>query len=903
MNLNTLNIKYFATIFLIVLMCFINNLNAQVNIGNDKIEIIVGSYKYEYNAYSYKIKLKKEGFKKARVLAKKDGFHRVSINQFKTLKELNKFIYNIGINKTEYWLFYQKNHKASSEFVRNENDSLKSKSSTKLSENTKQESVSDSLDYPEVYVEEQINGAHSNSNINTETAVNLKDLFDNKEVIEDDQELIDINVSYKSLDSVYANTQNIDTFIQPNSEAEILDSLISFDVFQLENNSPVNLPRTSFSSKLFDSTIIDSLSKKVDNKKLTSVNNVFSAKSNFEDYEFSQAIDRYLKLARSGKESKEIFESLAVAYYNNSQYDLATVWFNKLIVTYPRNLDPELYFKASVAFKSIEAYDASNQFYKKYLKLNKQLISQDHLEFESNHLDSILNSSGNYNLFKTNINTQNSDFGLNFYNNDKVVFASSQGATGSKKFKWSNEPFLDLYIAQIDSLGNLSDREQLKGNVNTEYHESTASVSKDGNTMYFTRNNFYEGKLKSSRDKQVKLKIYKATKSQDSWGSIEELPFNGNQYSTAHPILSPDGKKLYFSSDMPGTFGMSDIWFVYVFDDETYSQPINLGPNVNTEFRESFPFIDSENKLYFSSDGKLGLGGFDVYEAKLNPRGYPYEILNIGKPVNSAFDDFGYVYNDKRKFGFISSNRNGLNGSSSDEVYKIVKKELFNRSTKSSSQCEASIKGVVSDKYTKEILMGATIELLNRNNNVIKEIKSNDLGGFVFNKNLDCSQSYFVRVSNGISYNPRTFILDFEQDHNIFENIDLEWSTNCLPDDLICILGIEPIYFDLNKASLKGISMLSLNKVVIAMTKYPNMILQITSYADSRASIQYNKDLSLRRAIKTKSWLTNKGVNSRRLIIKALGEENIDNVCLDNPDCSEAEYQLNRKSNFKILYF
>jgi len=903
MNLYTLNIKYFATIFLIVFMCFINNLTAQVNIGNDKIEIIVGSYKYEYNAYSYKIKLKKEGFKKARVLAKRDEFHRVSINQFKTLKETNNFIDSIGINKTEYWLFYQENHKASSEFVRNENDSLKSKSTTNLSEDTKQEFVSDSLDYSEVYIKKQINGTHSNSNKNTETAVNLEGVFDNTEVIDNDQELIDIDESNKTVDSVYANIQNIETFIEPNIEAEVLDSLISFDVFQLENKSSVDLPRTSFSSKLFDSIIIDSLSKKVDNKKATSINNVFSAKSNFEDYEFSPAIERYLKLARSGKETKEIFESLAVAYYNNSQYDLATVWFNKLIVNYPKKLDPELYFKASVAFKSIGAYDASNQFYKKYLKLNKQLISQDHLEFESNYLDSILNSSGNYNLFKTNINTQNSDFGLNFYNNDKVVFASSQDATGSKNFKWSNEPFLDLFIAQIDSLGNLSDREQLKGNVNTKYHESSATVSKDGNTMYFTRNNFYEGKSKFSRDKELKLKIYKATKSQDSWGSIEELPFNGNQYSTAHPILSPDGKKLYFSSDMPGTFGMSDIWFVYIFEDETYSQPINLGPNVNTEFRESFPFIDLENKLYFSSDGKLGLGGFDVYEAKLNPRGYPYEISNIGKPVNSAFDDFGYVYNDKRKFGFISSNRNGLNGSSSDEVYKIIKKEIFNRSTESSSQCQASIKGVVFDKYTKEILKGATIELLNKNNNIIKEIKSNNLGEFVFNKNLDCSQSYLVRFSNGISYTPRTLILDFKQDYNIFENIDLEWSTNCLPDDLICVLGIEPIYFDLNSASLKGSSILSLNKVVIAMTKYPNMILQITSYADSRASIQYNKDLSLRRAIKTKSWLTNKGINSRRLVIKALGEENIDNVCLDNPDCSEAEYQLNRKSSFKILYF
>ena len=901
-----LNIKYFTTIFLLVLICVMHNLNAQNSLYKDKIEIIVGSYKYENNAYLYKIKLKKEGFKRVRVLAKRDGFHRVSINKFKTLKETNQFIDSVDIKEIDYWLLYQEDFKASSEIIVTQIDSLKVKLVSIPGEEIKQNLLKDSLDYFKVIVKKDKNSVSSSNNTNLEIKVDVEPVIDETEAIEDNLDPIEIEESFNPIDSVLVNTQKIDKVIHPDLENLVLDSIVSFNVFQLENKIAVDLPASDIARVFIDSSRIDSLSNKVDNKKQNSINNIFSAKSKYEAYEFSPAIDRYLKLARSGKGNKEVFENLALAYYNNSQYDLATVWFNKLISSYPKNLDSELYFKASVAFKSIEAYDASDQFYRKYLELNKQLILHNYLEPNSNYLDTILSNSGKYNLFKTNINSQNSDFGLNFYGENEVIFASSLDATGSQKFKWSNEPFLDLFIAQIDSLGNLSQREQLKGNVNTKYHESTATISIDGNTMYFTRNNFFNGRLKSSKDKQVKLKIYKATKKQDSWSNIKELPFNGNQYSTAHPTLSPDGKKLYFSSDMPGTFGMSDIWFVYIFENDAYSQPINLGPNVNTEFRESFPFIDSENNFYFSSDGKLGLGGFDIFKSKLNIRGFPYETSNIGKPVNSTFDDFSYVYNNKRNFGFISSNRNGLNGSSSDEVYKIVKTEKLPQSllvNKSVSSCEGRFGGVVYDIFTKDLLQGASIELLNENNNIIKQTNADLKGEFNFTEKFNCSKYYFIRVSNGISYNSRILKFNFIENQNIFENIDLSWLTNCIPDDLICVLGVEPIFFDLDKATLTRSSVLSLEKVLVAMVKHPTMTLQISSYADSRASKEYNRELSKRRASTTKKWLTNKGIDPNRLLIKALGEENFDNICGENSDCSESEYQLNRKSTFKILYF
>ena len=869
-----LNVKYYTTIFLLALTYVGQNLNAQNSSDKDKIEIIVGSYKYYNNAYLHKIKLKKEGFKRVRVLAKRDGFHRVSVNQFITLTETNEFIDSVGIKEIDYWLLYQENYKAPSEILVTEIDSLKVKLVSIPVDEITQKLFNDSLDSSKVVVKEDENIIFLNSNTNIEIKVDTKNVIDEIEKNEDNQ--------------------------------DPLETGESFNIFQLENKIAIDLPVSNDARLSFDSSRIDSLSNKVDNKKQNSVNNIFSAKSKYEAYEFSPAIDRYLKLARSGKGNKEVFENLAIAYYNNSQYDLATVWFNKLITLYPKNLDSELYFKASIAFKSIEAYDASDQFYKKYLELNKQLILHNYLEPNSNYIDTILSNSRKYNLFKTNINSQNSDFGLNFYGEDEVIFASSLDATGSQKFKWSNEPFLDLFTAQIDSLGNLSQREQLKGNVNTKYHESTATISIDGNTMYFTRNNFFKGRLKSSKDKQVKLKIYKATKNQDSWSNIKELPFNGNQYSTAHPTLSPDGKKLYFSSDMPGTFGMSDIWFVYIFENDTYSQPINLGPNVNTEFRESFPFIDTKNNLYFSSDGKLGLGGFDVFESKLNIRGFPYETSNIGKPVNSTFDDFSYVYNNKRNFGFISSNRNGLNGSSSDEVYKIIKTEKSPQSVLSKkvvSSCEGHIGGVVYDIFTKDLLQGASIELLNENNNIIKQTNTDQKGKFNFTEKFNCSKSYFIRVSNGISYTSRILKFNLDENQNIFENIDLSWLTNCLPDDLICVLGVEPIFFSLDKSTLTRSSVLSLKKVLIAMVKYPTMILQISSYADSRASKEYNRELSERRAITTKKWLTNNGIDPNRLIIKALGEENFDNICGDRSECSESEYQLNRKSTFKILFF
>ena len=861
-------------LFLGILFSF-NTINSQEKPMNDNIYIVVGSYKYYRNAFILYKKLKIEGFENAKILKRTNGFFRVSLIQKSSRLEIDKFIKANNLDYKNFWLLYE-----NESIVENKNVvKKKGKSSIKTIKKKSEE----------------------NKITLNEASLKKNELDSTKNLIPKNKPKLVV----EKIKPITVNTTKEDRKEKVNTSYDkTYEDTVVINVptrFMLENKSTVHFPKL----KPEKNNKVDSLSNIVEQKLKPRENNIFIAKSNYEDYNFSPAISKYLKLARSGKKSKEIYEYLAMAYFNNSQYDLASNWFNKLIDGYPQGLDPEMYFRASISFKSIQAYDVSDLFMKKYIELKNSPLSNHYLNVSSNYLDSVLKNSGGYSLYETKINSINSDFGPNFYDDDRIIFASSKETTGNKKFKWSDEPFLDLFIAKIDSSGNLYNREPLKGDINTKYHESTATISKDGNTMYFTRNNYFKGRLKSARDKEVKLKIYKATKQNDSWGSIEELPFNGDQYSTAHPALSPDNDKLYFSSDMPGSYGKSDIWFVYIFENGEYSQPINVGPNVNTEFRESFPFLDMENNLYFSSDGKLGLGGFDVFSSKLNNRGYPQSSINLGMPVNSAFDDFGYVYNQMKNFGYISSNRDGLNGSSSDQVYKIVKNNNANYSNNGLEEniCEFILEGKVYDTFTRELLIGAKVQLLNSNKNIISNYTVDENGNYKIDEDVNCSDSYYLRVSNGISYNIREIEIDFTQKGKVYENIDLKWTSNCLPDDLICVLGVEPIYFELNKSTLKKNSVLSLNKVLVALFKYPDMILQIRSYADSRASKEYNKKLSLRRANVTKQWLVNRGVNSNRLLIQAIGEENKDNICKGDANCSEAEYQLNRKSTFKILKF
>ena len=620
---------------------------------------------------------------------------------------------------------------------------------------------------------------------------------------------------------------------------------------------------------------------------LSQKKDIAKANKEFDKFAYIDAREIYLKVVEDGYESAEIFKKLGDTYYFNSDYTNAAKWYDKLVNQFPDQTEAEYYYRAAQSLKSLGKYTESDALMNDYIsKGGKGLVIKTY-EDDPNYLKSTVFKSRDFTLDKVGINSSTSDFGASFYGKDNIVYASTSRTDGTKVYEWTNQPFLDLFIAERDSTGQLSNSMPLGGDINTPYHESSTAFTKDGMTVYFTRNNFLDGKKGKDKNKTIRLKLYKATKTGEyNWTNIVELPFNSKEYSVAHPALSPDGKRLYFSSDMPGTNGMSDLWYVDILGNDKYGVPVNLGPEINTEARESFPFISENNNLYFSSDGRSGLGGYDIFVTPLDKDGKPGKITNLGSPTNSAKDDFGFIINENDRIGYVTSNRGGDRGSIDDDIYLV--KEI----------CSITIQGKVFDKETKNPLPGAQVSLLDENNQLVSQTSAKNDGTYSFVG--DCGTQYTVRgVKEG--YNPYEKIIETPMLSGIVDvPLPLERIGPCPPNDLGCKLNLQPIYFDFDKSNIRRDAEIELAKILAAMREYPELIIHIESHTDSRGNDSYNMALSERRAQSTLKWLVGKGIDANRLTAKGYGESQLVNQCSNGVTCTSEEHQLNRRSMFII---
>lgn len=614
---------------------------------------------------------------------------------------------------------------------------------------------------------------------------------------------------------------------------------------------------------------------------------VVKANKEFDKYSYIDARDIYLKVLEDGYESAEIYEKLGDTYYFNSEYKSASEWYTKLLNNFPDQVKTEYYYRAAQSLKSVNKYEESDKLMEMYIENGGDQIIADIYKDNPDYLKSIAEDARDFAIDKTTINSEFSDFGPSFYGS-KIVFASNQKSSdGTKTLSWHGLPFLDLYEADVDEEGNLSNVTLLNGDVNTKYNESSTAFTKDGKTLYFTRNNYFDGKKGRDKNKTIRLKLYKATKSGDTfWGNIEELPFSGEDFSVAHPALSLDEKRLCFSSDMEGTHGMSDLWYVDILEDGTYGTPINLGPTINTEKRESFPYISNKNKLYFSTDGRSGLGGLDVFVAPLNDDGtLEGTITNLGEPANSNNDDFGFIINEETRLGYVSSNRDGQSGSVDDDIYLIRER------------CVVVVSGLVTDIETGELLPGAIVSLLDSNNNLIDSVTVGPDARYTFS--TDCDTTYSVRGTK-VEYQPKEKIVNTPSESTSME-VPLKLKRmGCPPNDLGCRLTLQPIYFDFDRFNIREDAAIELAKILAAMREYPQLIIHIESHTDSRGDDLYNEILSEKRAQSTLNWLVDQGIDRERLSAKGYGETQHINKCSNGVKCTEEEHQLNRRSMFII---
>jgi len=564
------------------------------------------------------------------------------------------------------------------------------------------------------------------------------------------------------------------------------------------------------------------------------------AATDFDNYAFMDAIDSYENLVNEGLSDEEIYKKLGNANYVNARYAEASRWYGKLMALKGDMADSEYIYRYAQTLKSIEDYDNSDKWMRKFEAATSGDERAQKFSEQMNYLDRIRANSDRYTLETLTINSKVSDFAPSFFGQSLVFSTARDKSIAARNIhKWNNGSFLNLHTAKFTEDGQLGTPEKFVKKLNTKTHESSSAFTKDGSTMYFTRNNSQNGQF--SRDKKgiSRLKLYKTILKDGTWQKAVELPFNSDDYSVAHPTLSDDEKTLYFSSDMPGTSGASDIFKVSINSDGSYGEPENLGSTINTEGRETFPFVKNDI-LYFASDGHPGLGGLDIFAAKL---GSEQGIQNLGSPLNSSADDFSYIIDDTKK-GYFASNRDGSQGD--DDIYGFEENEPL------PFTCISKVTGVVKDLENGKALANAKVIIMAEDSIVLETLSDND-GGFKMNY-IPCSEASYSIIANKdgyLTHSEDIVIQSGKVAEVVLELPKKDYEKVVEGQDLMKVLNLEPIYFDYNKSYIRKDAAYILNQVV--------------------AYIGY-------------------------------GESRLTNECGNGVTCSNAKHDKNRRSEFIVNY-
>jgi len=616
------------------------------------------------------------------------------------------------------------------------------------------------------------------------------------------------------------------------------------------------------------------------------------ANDRFKTLEYADAIRSYEDLVKEGYTQEEIYTNLAQANYVNANYKEAADWYEKLYQLKENQMSSHHLYQYAQSLKSLERYAESDKLMEKLQQDSRALKFADGKDY----LAQIEAQSGRYDIKTLSINSKESDYAPAFLA-DKLVFTTARdtGTTQQNIHKWNNKSFSNFYQASLNSNDDYVDASSFSKVLNTKAHESSVVFTKDGKTVYFTRNNDSRGNFSRDKEGVSRLKLYSAVIQGDSWTNITALPFNSDDYSVAHPALSPEEDKLYFASDMPGTLGASDIFVVDINENGGFSTPKNLGNSMNTEGRETFPFVSENNVFYFASDGHPGLGGLDVFAADLTNENDDYTIVNVGKPVNSEMDDFSFIINTTTQKGFFASNREG--GMGDDDIYQ------FKETAPIAFTCESAVTGVVKNVENGNILANASVQLLDESGVEIGNAISDADGKFSIA--LDCNKTELTAVAMKEKFEEgRKVFTASKQVTDIALLLTPDNRLVATGEDVGKYLNLPMIYFDFDKSNIRSDAQLELDKIVAFMNQYPDVKIEIGSHTDSRGNDNYNLRLSERRAKSTREYLIKMGINASRLSAKGFGETKLTNDCGNISEgamnCTEAQHELNRRSEFIV---
>ncbi len=419
---------------------------------------------------------------------------------------------------------------------------------------------------------------------------------------------------------------------------------------------------------------------------------------------------------------------------------------------------------------------------------------------------------------------------------DQIYYTSTtEKATGDKKSEITGMKNADVFFSKKNEKGEWERPEPVEGELNTEFDEGIVAFSPDAQTMYLT-------KARRELNAPTSVEIYTSTRSDAKWSAPVKFEITADTLSTfGHPAVSPDGEYLYFVSDMPGGYGGKDIWRISL--KERQGSLVNLGPDINTEGNDDFPYVRSDGSLYFSSDGHPGMGGLDIFRATAvgDPADLRWKVENMGFPINSAGDDFGITFG-KGEDGFFSSNRGDARGY--DHIYSFEYDPV-----------RITIEGLVMDK-DEEPVKNAIIRIVGNDGSNQKEVARDD-GSFSFA--LQRGVKYVMLAgAKGYLNQKQEFASDSTMEDANY------WVEFILPS-ISKPSVVENIFYDYDKADLRPESKTALNELIAVLHDNPNVTIEMASHTDRWGSDAYNINLSERRAKSVVDYLVENGISRDRL--------------------------------------
>ena len=632
------------------------------------------------------------------------------------------------------------------------------------------------------------------------------------------------------------------------------------------------------------------------------------ADAQFELFNYATAIKYYQK-AYQKKKSLHSTARLADSYRLVQDYQNAENWYAQLVAM--EGSSPEATLNYAQALRQNGKYTEAKAAFMAYANKQGNTVDAAQQSLWVASCDSAMHwmkSPKQVTISnQQNLNSAYSDWGTGIYSNNNgstVVFASDRTTANNNKqkvkrpflrfngsespnrtrYNWTGNGYLSLYAENATTSTNI-----FPLNVGTEYHVGPVSFTADGKQAYFTLTRIPKqmGYATVGKNKiaTINTEIYASNLDENgTWSAAIPFKYNAvDKYAVGDPFISKDGKTMYFTANMPGGKGGTDIYYVERNANQEWGSPINL-EDVNTAGNERTPSVDETGKFYFASDGRIGMGGLDIFSAKISGKKVS-DIHNMGYPTNSPQDDFAFTATG-RLTGYLSSNRTG--GQGSDDIYSYTAKEVI------IEKPVYAVEGKVYNKESNQPIKGANVQLTS-GQTIVKAVT--DQNGYFQFKLAEQSSYTLSAEKTGYIKSGMANLSTVGLTKSTVLNKDLYLSEIVIGR----AIRIDNIFYDFDKFNIRPDAALELDKLVATLNENPSIWIELGSHTDSRGNDAYNQKLSQNRANSAVAYIISKGIARERITAKGYGETVLVNQCKNGVKCSDEEHQLNRRTEFKIV--